>query len=99
DIEFLAQYWALRWAHDYPPVAMFADTIRQLESVASANLVPQADVDVLTGAYRAYRARSHHLALQGLPALVAAEEFRQLRAAVSQRGEEARGAALAGAKV
>ena len=22
DIEFLAQYWALRWAQDYPPVAM-----------------------------------------------------------------------------
>ena len=41
DIEFLAQYWALLWAKDYPPVAMFSDTIRQLESVASADLVPQ----------------------------------------------------------
>ena len=27
DIEFLAQYWALRWAKDYPPVAMFSTTI------------------------------------------------------------------------
>src|SRR5262249_52884795 len=52
DIEFLAQYWALRWARDRPPVAMFSDTIRQLESVASADLVPQATVDVLTSAYR-----------------------------------------------
>ena len=42
DIEFLAQYWALRWAQEYPPVALFSDTIRQLESVASADLVPQA---------------------------------------------------------
>src|SRR5690606_7877714 len=42
DIEFLAQYWALRWAQSHPPVAMFSDTIRQLESVASADLVPQA---------------------------------------------------------
>ena len=48
DIEFLAQYWALKWARDYPPVACSADTIRQLESVASADLVPQASVDVLT---------------------------------------------------
>src|SRR6516225_6949772 len=24
DIEFLAQYWALRWAREYPPVVMFA---------------------------------------------------------------------------
>ena len=52
DIEFLAQYWALRWAQDYPPVAMFSDTIRQLESVASADLVPQEQIDVLTGTYR-----------------------------------------------
>ena len=52
-------------ASDYPPVALFSDTIRQLESVASADLVPQASVDVLTGAYRAYRARTHHLSLGG----------------------------------
>ena len=41
DIEFLAQYWALLHAGTHPPVVMFADTIRQLESVASADLVPQ----------------------------------------------------------
>ena len=39
DIEFLAQYWALKWADRYPPLVMFSDTIRQLESVASADLV------------------------------------------------------------
>ena len=44
DIEFLAQYWALLWAKEKPPVAMFSDTIRQLESVASADLVPQFTV-------------------------------------------------------
>ena len=59
DIEFLAQYWALSWAREYPAVVMFADTIRQLESVASADLVPQSSVDVLTAAYRAYRGRAH----------------------------------------
>src|SRR5213078_812321 len=25
DIEFLAQYWALKWAAEYPPVAMYSD--------------------------------------------------------------------------
>jgi glutamate-ammonia-ligase adenylyltransferase len=83
DIEFLAQYWALRWAHDYPPLAWFADTIRQLESVASADLVPQASVDVLTAAYRAYRARTHHLSLAGAPPVVPASEFRASRAGVT----------------
>jgi glutamate-ammonia-ligase adenylyltransferase len=83
DIEFLAQYWALRWARDYPPVAMFSDTIRQLESVASANLVPQTSVDVLTAAYRAYRGRAHRLSLEGAAPMVPAAEFSELRAAVT----------------
>jgi glutamate-ammonia-ligase adenylyltransferase len=83
DIEFLAQYWALRWAHEYPPVALFSDTIRQLESVASADLVPQVSVDVLTAAYRLYRERTHHLSLAGASPLVAAGEFAATRQAVT----------------
>jgi glutamate-ammonia-ligase adenylyltransferase len=91
DIEFLAQYWALRWAKDYPPVAMFSDTIRQLESVASADLVPQATVDVLTAAYRAFRTRSHHLSLEGAEPIVPVTEFVAERAAVTQVWNEAMG--------
>jgi len=83
DIEFLAQYWALRWAHEHPPVAMFSDTIRQLESVASADLVPQESVDVLTAAYRAYRGRIHRLSLDAAPAVVPGEEFAESRRAVT----------------
>jgi glutamate-ammonia-ligase adenylyltransferase len=84
DIEFLAQYWALRWAKDYPPVVMFSDTIRQLESVASADLVPQVTVDLLIVAYQAYRARTHHLSLMNEAPLVPATEFVTERAAVTR---------------
>jgi glutamine synthetase adenylyltransferase len=63
---------------------MFSDTIRQLESVASANLVPQASVDLLTQAYRAYRGGTHHLSLEGAAPIVPAAEFRDTRAAVIQ---------------
>ena len=83
DIEFLAQYWALKWAHDYPPVALFSDTIRQLESVASADLVPQASVDLLTQAYRLYREGTHHLWLAGAEPLVEAAEFAAPRSGVT----------------
>jgi glutamate-ammonia-ligase adenylyltransferase len=83
DIEFLAQYWGLRWSGDYPPVAWFADTIRVLESLASADLVPQADIDPLVAAYRHYRARTHRLSIEGRPAIVAATEFGPERAAVT----------------
>ncbi|MFM2288393.1 MAG: hypothetical protein RL684_1536 [Pseudomonadota bacterium] len=82
DIEFLAQYWGLRWAGEYPPVAWFADTIRVLESLGSADLVPQADIDRLVAAYRLYRARTHRLAIEGKPALVADAEFAPQRAEV-----------------
>ncbi len=89
DIEFLAQYWALKWAQSHPPVAMFSDTIRQLESVASADLVAQSTVDILTAAYRAYRTRTHHLSLAGASAIVADSEFTVERAAVTQVWNEA----------
>ncbi len=91
DIEFLAQYWALNWAREYPPVAMFSDTIRQLESVASADLVPQGNVDVLTAAYRAYRARIHRLSLDGTSPIVPAEAFAETRAAVTALWDAALG--------
>jgi [glutamine synthetase] adenylyltransferase / [glutamine synthetase]-adenylyl-L-tyrosine phosphorylase len=99
DIEFLAQYWALRWALQYPPVAMFSDTIRQLESVASADLVPQSSVDVLTGAYRAYRATTHRLSLAGAEPLVPVDQFRDMRAAVTAVWDATMGDGAAGAQV
>jgi len=75
DIEFLAQYWALRWAGEYPPLVMYSDTIRQLESVASADLVPQATVDVLTRNYREYRSVIHHRSLENETEVVDARTF------------------------
>jgi glutamate-ammonia-ligase adenylyltransferase len=82
DIEFMAQFWALWWAQTYPPVAMFSDTIRQLESVASAGLVSQEQIDTLTGTYRLYRTHLHHRALDGKGAVVPAAEFASQRSAI-----------------
>jgi glutamate-ammonia-ligase adenylyltransferase len=83
DIEFLAQYWTLHWAERYPELVTYSDNIRQLESLASADLVPQATVDVLTNAYRAYRQRMHHLSLEAASNVVSDDEFRDTRAAVT----------------
>jgi glutamate-ammonia-ligase adenylyltransferase len=91
DIEFLAQYWALAWAGQFPPLAMYSDTIRQLESLASANLVAQSQIDTLSGAYLAYRARLHHRALEDKGAIVAASEFTAERAAIVEIWNEVMG--------
>jgi glutamate-ammonia-ligase adenylyltransferase len=80
-------------------VALFSDTIRQLESVASANLVPQTDVDLLTGAYRAYRASIHRLSLDGASAIVPAQQFREARAGVTALWESTMNDEPAGARV
>ena len=84
DIEFLAQYWTLHWSERYAELVMFPDVIRQLESLASADLVPQATVDILTRAYRLYRQRVHHLSLESGGGVVPAGEFTAERAAVTE---------------
>jgi len=83
DIEFLAQYWVLRWAGEHPPLCTFSDTIRQLESVGSAALVEHRVVDTLVDAYREYRRAAHRLSLEERPAVVAAAPFAGTRGAVS----------------
>ena len=80
-------------------MALFSDTIRQLESVASADLVPQASVDVLTAAYRAYRTTTHRLSLAGAEPLVPVQQFREMRAAVTALWDATMDDGAAGAQV
>jgi glutamate-ammonia-ligase adenylyltransferase len=84
DIEFLAQYWVLRWVRDYPPLCAFSDTIRQLESLGSAALVDHGVIDALVDAYRSFRQAAHRLSLEEMPAIVPAEPFAQQRQVVTR---------------
>ena len=95
DIEFLAQYFVLRWAGEQPPLVTFADTIRALESVGSAALVDHGVIDGLVDVYRAYRSLTHRLSLEQRRPVVQASEHAARRAwitavwdAVMVRGEE-----------
>lgn len=91
DLEFLVQYWMLKWADRYPQIVIFSDNIRQLESLASGNLVPQSRVDFLVNTYRRYRERLHHLSLNGAKNIVDAAEFVDERRGVMQVWEEVMG--------
>jgi len=88
DIEFLAQYWVLRWAGDYAPLCMFSDTIRQLESVGSAALVDHGVIDALVDAYRSYRQVAHRLSLEERPPVTPAGPFAAARLVVTRIWEE-----------
>ncbi len=83
DIEFLAQYWVLRWSGSYPPLVYYSDTIRQLESVGSAALVEHHVIDALVDAYRGYRTVTHRLSLEGARPVVPAGPHAAARATVT----------------
>jgi glutamate-ammonia-ligase adenylyltransferase len=91
DLEFLVQYWMLKWADRYPEIVTFSDNIRQLESLASGNLVPQSRVDFLVNTYRSYRERLHHLSLNGAKNVIDAGEFTDERRGVIAIWEEVMG--------
>ena len=77
DLEFLVQFWMLKWADRYPEIVTFSDNIRQLESLASGAIVPQARVDFLVATYRAYRQRLHRLSLDGAKNVVGRRRVRR----------------------
>lgn len=70
DIEFMVQYLILRWAHQYPELAVWSDNIRLLESLGRLGLLPGTAAADLTEAYKALRAAYHRSALQDEPTRV-----------------------------
>ena len=88
DLEFLVQFWMLKWADRYPEIVTFSDNIRQLESLASGAIVPQSRVDFLVDTYRNYRQRLHRLSLDGAKNVVGDDEFVAERRGVVEVWEE-----------
>ncbi|MBK1733780.1 bifunctional glutamine synthetase adenylyltransferase/deadenyltransferase [Halorhodospira abdelmalekii] len=64
DIEFLVQYWVLAHAHAHPALVEHTDNIRLLRDLAATGVLKAETAHALANAYRAYRRRLHHLALQ-----------------------------------
>jgi glutamate-ammonia-ligase adenylyltransferase len=75
DIEFIVQYLVLKNAHCEPALVFYSDNIRQLGALEAVGILPGTDVVRLQEIYRAYRLRSHRLALDEEAAVVSAHEF------------------------
>ncbi len=82
DIEFMVQYGVLAWANEKPDLLEYTDNIQLLESFVATGLMEKADAEILSKAYRTFRARLHKMALQEQPGLVDAEEYSELSTAV-----------------
>jgi [glutamine synthetase] adenylyltransferase / [glutamine synthetase]-adenylyl-L-tyrosine phosphorylase len=88
DIEFLVQYLVLRHASEHAAVIEFPDNIRQLEALVACGEVAQHDAADLQEAYRQYRLRQHHLALNNEPPLVGVDQFEDERGRVSRAWDD-----------
>ncbi|OOR91559.1 bifunctional glutamine synthetase adenylyltransferase/deadenyltransferase [Moraxella caviae] len=79
DIEFLAQFMVLSYAHAYPNLAIWPDNVRIFEEVAKAGLWQQARCEALTNAYLDLRKATHELALSEKQVVVDDEAWQNLR--------------------
>lgn len=77
DIEFIVQYWVLRWAHEHQNLITYTDNVRILEELSRFELIPKTEAHQLTQAYIAYRAVTHRLVLQNQKAQLELEGFEQ----------------------
>lgn len=73
DIEFMVQYAVLRWAHQYPDLLDWTDNIRLLDTLGRHGLLEGGSAELLSNAYRVFRAVYHRSALQETPGLVSGE--------------------------
>jgi glutamate-ammonia-ligase adenylyltransferase len=67
DIEFMVQYFVLRWAAQHPDLADWTDNVRLLQTLARLDLLPGTAAEDLTSAYKALRVLYHRSALQEQP--------------------------------
>ncbi|WP_279152116.1 bifunctional [glutamate--ammonia ligase]-adenylyl-L-tyrosine phosphorylase/[glutamate--ammonia-ligase] adenylyltransferase [Photobacterium iliopiscarium] len=84
DIEFLAQYLVLAYAHQQPALTRWSDNVRIFDSMADYDIIDSATVTQLQQAYCDMRNAIHRLSLLGLPAYVDQQQFIGMRQTVEQ---------------
>ncbi|WP_159565698.1 bifunctional [glutamate--ammonia ligase]-adenylyl-L-tyrosine phosphorylase/[glutamate--ammonia-ligase] adenylyltransferase [Budvicia diplopodorum] len=84
DIEFIAQYLVLRYAHEQPKLTRWSDNVRIFELMANYQIMDEAEAAALTKAYVTMRDEIHRLALQDKPGKVPGECFAAEKLQVSQ---------------
>ena len=84
DIEFLVQYFVLKWAGQTPGLIRYTDNIRLLEGLAESGRLDQNTVSFMMDAYRAYRTRVHRLALQAEKPRVPPDEYMDFRCGIGR---------------
>jgi len=84
DIEFMVQYWVLRWAHEHPGLTRHTENIHILEALKAEGLLESERARLLTEAYRRYLSVEHRLKLMERGSLADAAELNDWPAKVRE---------------
>ncbi|MDG6480664.1 bifunctional [glutamate--ammonia ligase]-adenylyl-L-tyrosine phosphorylase/[glutamate--ammonia-ligase] adenylyltransferase [Glaesserella parasuis] len=75
DIEFIAQYLVLNYAHQYPQMADWSDNVRIFERAVDCGILTADEGKRLKGCYTGLRDQIHRLNLLNKESIVDASEF------------------------
>lgn len=83
DIEFIAQFLVLNYAHQYPLMAVWSDNVRIFESAVAVGILSTEKGERLKNCYTMLRDSVHHLNLIELESTISATEYREEREFIS----------------
>lgn len=93
DIEFLAQFVVLAYAHEHPSLTKWSDNVRIFAEAAALGIWDKGVCQDLTEAYLHIRAATHQLALSKQPLLVDEMPWHHTRAQVQMQWQYLMGTA------
>ena len=88
DIEFMVQYFCLRYGHQYPEIFTFTDNMRILDALEQVKLLKVEQAEQLREAYKAFRAVGHRKALQEQSSTIEADQLNGYRESVAELWDE-----------
>ncbi|WP_114800796.1 bifunctional [glutamate--ammonia ligase]-adenylyl-L-tyrosine phosphorylase/[glutamate--ammonia-ligase] adenylyltransferase [Moraxella canis] len=91
DIEFLAQFMVLAYAHEHSNLAIWPDNVRIFEEVEKTGIWTADRCQKLTQAYLDLRKKTHELALSEQKNVVGDQEWHELRQFVREVWEDVLG--------
>ncbi len=83
DIEFIVQYYVLRWAHAHPDLTGPRSSLEILDALEALGLISGDDHQILADAYRRYLTTEHRLKLAERAPLVSSDDLAATRRRVT----------------
>ncbi len=83
DIEFIVQYYVLRWAHAHPELTIPRNNLDLLARLVELELIAPPEESTLASAYSRYLAVDHRCKLAEQPSVIPSSELKSVREEVT----------------